>query len=156
MEQDTIENVSLPIKLFKKVIFLNFLRTIFFCKIITYQGRLLITFFHPSKFFKYFMYALCRLNRCTFFTTTILSQDIAGRCHFCDYHSSRLRLEPRPSFFHTNTLAYTSLLQSKFNRKSDLLESWYFTNHSDGLGSTRNNLHVTRFAQGIAFGTKLF
>ena len=99
MEQDTIENVSLPIKLFKKVISLNWLRTIFFCKIITYQGRLLITFFHPSKFFKYFMYTLCRLYRCTFFTTTILSQDIAGRCHFCDYHSSHLRLEPRPSFF---------------------------------------------------------
>ena len=67
-----------------------------------------MTFFLPSKLFKYFMYALCRLYRCTFFTTTILSQDIAGRCHFCDYHSSRLRLKPRPSFFHTNTMAYIS------------------------------------------------
>ena len=44
---------------------------------------------------------------------------------------SLLRLSQQPpkirtkTFFNTNTMAYTSLLQSIFNRKSDLLESWY-------------------------------
>ena len=81
-----------------------------------------VTYLHPSKFFAHFMYALHRLNRCTFFTTTSLSQDIAGRCHFCDYHRSRLRLEQRPSFFHTKLLAYASLPENRFDRKSFLLK----------------------------------
>ena len=45
-------------------------------------------------------------------------------------------------------------IKSRFLRGDE--SSCCDTIHSDGYESARNNLHVTRIAQGIALGTKLF